>query len=800
MPLLALALVSAAGLAYEILLMRLFSIIQWHHFAYMILSLALLGFAASGTFLSLMRRVLARHYAPAFVVNAALFGGAAIACFALAQRIPFNPEEMLWDPHQPLLLAGVYALLAVPFFFVANAVGLTLMTAAERTGRAYAADLIGAGIGSLAVVLLLFAVFPETALRVIAAAGAVAAAIGCLELGWRPRAGTLLGVLLAGGLLLAPRSWIEPLPSPYKALSQTLEVSGARVIEKRSSPLGVLSVVASPRIPLRHAPGLSLNAPASPPPQLGVFTDGDAMTAITKRFASRDRDPMFLDYLTSALPYHVADPEHVLILGAGGGMDVLQALSLSDARVDAVELNPQLIALVRERYADFAGRLYTEPRVRVHAAEGRGFVAATDQRYGLIQLSALASFAASAAGLYALSETYLYTREAFDLYLDRLAPDGWLSVTRWIKLPPRDTLKLLATAVEALQRRSGDPAQRIVLIRGWQTSTLLVKNGIVTAPEIAALEEFCRARSFDVAWYPGMPAGAANRFNRLERPYFHEAARTLLHGDAESLFENYKFAVRPATDDRPYFSNFFKWSTLPEIIALRGQGGRALLEGGYLVLIATLVQAVIVGVLLVVLPLRFARGLRPSGAVPLWRPFVYFAAIGLAFLFLEIVFIQKLILFLHEPIYAAAVVLSAFLVFAGLGSAWTTGRTGRGRVARAAILIALISAADLLAVGYAAEHLAGWPDALRILLAVALIAPLAFCMGQPFPLGLAALAREAPACVPWAWAINGSASVVSAVLATLLAIHVGIAVVAFLALALYGLAALSWPGVAAARA
>ncbi|HUO82972.1 MAG TPA: SAM-dependent methyltransferase [Gammaproteobacteria bacterium] len=798
LPLFALAIVSAAGLAYEILLMRLFSIIQWHHFAYMILSLALLGFGASGTALSLAGRRAERHYAAGFAVNAALFGIASIACFALALRLPFNAEELLWDPAQPLLLCAVYALLALPFFFVANAVGLTLMAARERVGGAYAADLVGAGLGSLGIVLLLFAVFPHMALRMVAALGGIAAALACIELRWRPRTGTLAGLAVAAAAFLLPDAWLEPRPSPYKALSQALEVSGTRIVDERSSPLGMLTVIANERIPLRHAPGLSLNAPAEPPPQLGVFTDGDAMTAITR---AGDAEPVFLGYLSSALPYHLARPGRVLVLGAAGGMDVLQALTLGAAEIHAVELNPQLIDLVRGPFADFAGHLYSRERVRVHTGEARGFIAASADRFDLIQLSALDSYAASSAGLYALNESYLYTVQAFEAYLDRLAPGGYLSVTRWIKLPPRDTLKLLATAVEALRARGdAEPGHRLVLIRGWQTSTLLVKNGFFGERELDALRDFCRTRSFDVAWYPGMTAAEANRYNILDRPYFYSAALALLGGGAERFYDEYKFNLRPATDDRPYFSNFFKWTALPEIVALRGQGGRALLEGGYLVLVATLAQALLASLVLIVLPLALAPGLgrTAGGGGARSRTLAYFGALGLAFLFLEIVFIQKLILVLHEPVYAAAVVLSAFLVFAGLGSAWTYRRRAAGgeqrRVARAALGIAVFCAADLLALEAGAEALGALPLVPRIAIAVAAIAPLAFLMGQPFPLGLAQLAREAPGRIPWAWAINGSASVISAVLATLLAIHFGLAAVAVLAVGLYALAALAFPG------
>jgi tRNA (guanine-N(7)-)-methyltransferase len=387
-----------------------------------------------------------------------------------------------------------------------------------------------------------------------------------------------------------------------------------------------------------------------------------------------------------------------------------------------------------------------------------------------------------------------------ELVASRLAPGGYLAMTRWIKLPPRDTLKLFATAVAALERRAvASPGRRLALIRGWQTSTLLVKNGDFSAAEIDAIRAFCSARAFDVAWYPGMPADEANRRNVLQEPIFYRAAVALLGPERAAFLADYKFNLRPATDDRPYFFHFFKWRTLPEILRLRGQGGMPLLEAGYLVLAATLLQALLVSGILILAPIGLWRRRKPTGPADFSRPrvLVYFLTIGLAFLFMEIAFIQKFILFLSHPLYAAAAVLSAFLIFAGLGSGFSE-RLGRRTSERAAVAcavaaIAVLGVVYLLVLGPIFKPLMGQPGAARVAIAVALIAPLAFAMGMPFPLALGRLAKAAPDLIPWAWAVNGCASVLSAVLATLLAIHLGFNLVVMLAIGLYGVAWASFP-------
>jgi spermidine synthase len=816
MPLIAVALVSAGALAYEVLLTRLFSIVQWHHFAYMVISTALLGYGASGTFLALMPVRLRAQFNIVFGLSAALFGLSAMASFALAERLPFNALAVIWEPPQLLFLPVLYSLFAIPFFCAATCIGLALVCFPERIARIYRYDMVGAGIGALGIIAVLFALFPTSALKLVSALGPLAAALVSLREGtttanWRAAAYALVAVALVA---LTPASWTALLPSEYKGLSQALRIHGAAVLSEHSSPLGFLTVVSSPNVPLRHVPGLSLNNTVEPPSQLGVFIDSDGLSVITA-FDGRLERLAYLDYTSAALPYHLLQQPEVVILGAGGGADVLLALYHRSTRIDAVELNLQLVGLVKETYADFAGHLYDRPEVRVHVAEARGFIAGSNTRYDLIQVSLLDSFVAAAAGTLSLSESYVYTIEAFEQYLRHLRPGGYLAITRWLKLPPRDSLKLFATAAEALERGgSGDPGRQLALIRSLNTTTLLVKNGPLTEDDVATIRRFADERSFDLAFHPGMGRDEANRYNVLDEPCFFDGAAALIGPERRVFLQHYKFDVAPATDDRPFFFDFFKWHALPELLQRRSLGGAALLDWGHPILVATLAQAVALSLVLVLAPLWFGRR-RSAAAAPLGRVALFFLAIGLAFLFIEIASIQRFILFLSHPLYAIAVVLCAFLVFAGIGSGlaprlearlalWRKADPDvdigeRSRLLRlppripaalpvAVAAIAFVAVLHLVLLPPLFRWLMPLPEPIKILISLALIAPLAVWMGMPFPLALSRIAAQAPELVPWAWGINGCASVISAVAATLLAMNIGLTGVIVTAIGLYILA------------
>ncbi len=789
-PIISIALLCGLTLMYEILLMRLFSIIQWHHFAYMVISLALLGFGMSGTFVALTQNFLLKRYTSVYITLIVLFGLSSFSIFQAVQNIPFNALEILWDIRQSYYLLSIFVLLSLPFFFSGSAICVTLRKYDWAIAKIYGFDLVGAGLGSLAVIVLLYILMPQHVLISISCLILITAGVGMWELSGKVYHKFALVPTLFTLVLLWAGQDVDLQISPYKGLEQSLRIKDARIILERSSPLGLLNVLESPTVPLRHVPGMSLNSTQEPLDQLGVFTDGDNITVITKKAQHREQ-LAYLDKLSSALPYHIIKPEKVLILGAGAGTEVLQAQFHGAASIDAVEINPQIPDLLRNKFGDFGGAVYDNDSTQLHIAEIRDFVQKRALKYDIIQLSLTDGFTGSSAGVYALNESYIYTIEALNSYLNILSPGGILAITRWIKMPPRDTFKILATAVHSL-RNSGvaDPAQSLVLIRSWQTSTLLVKNGVFSNAELKDARQFCQERSFDTAFSWAADVSQVNRYNKLRSPLFYQAAQALTGGQAEAFIDNYKFAIRPATDDRPYFHHFFKWSALNEILRLRQQGSAALLESSYLVLFATLLIACVVSLILIVAPLWAIRrkSTQPREQTNTLRVFSYFFAIGMAFFFIEIGFIQKFTRFLHHPVFSITTTLATFLVFAGIGSTISARVKSPQRLKT---IILTITTIGVLSFGYVFfldeifSLLANQSMVLRMLYSVALIAPLAVCMGFPFPLALQKLTEQAESYLPWAWGINGCASVISATLATLLAIHLGFSILILLAVLLY---------------
>jgi hypothetical protein len=772
----AIGLLAGAALAYQVLLFRLLAIIQWQPFAATIISLALLGHGAAGTALALAGPRLLPRFHAVFALSAALFGAAVPLCWSLAQRLPFNGLELVWNPAQLGWLAGIFLLLALPFFFAACCFGLAFMHARDRIASLYAADLLGAGIGAGLATGMLFLLPAVEALRVAAIAGAAAACLVPARSGLR----LALPALAAAVALSMPQTWLAPRITEFKGLPRTLAIHGSKIVGEHSSAYGLLTLVRNDLIPFRHAPGRGPAAIEEVPEQVAVFTDGDGMSAITV-WDGRRESLAYLDETTSALPYRLLERPRVLLLDTGGGAGVLQALYHDARAIRAVDPHPTMLEMARAGIPD--------PRIRWHHGEGRSFSRTDGHDYDLIQISPLDPSGGSGAGTQAVAESHAFTVEALDDYYARLAPGGLIAASRPVEQPPRQAIRLFATAVEMLKRRGLEPRDRLVLIRSWQTATLLVKRGVLTAADIASVRRFCEDRGFDAAWLPGIEPGEVNRRHRVPHPWLHEAAMALLGDDAGRFLESYKFSVDPATDDRPYFFHSFRWSLLPELVALRGQGGLTLLDSGYLVLAGTIAVAALLSLALILAPLS-ALGRPPAGAARL-RLAIYFLCLGLGFLFVEIACMQRYGLFIGYPLFATVAVIAGFLVFAGAGSLAASRLRGYGSSLGwiVAGIVALL-ATQILALPPpygAVESTSG-----RIALTLTLVAPLAFLMGMPFPIGLSRLAAEAPAFIPWAWGINGCASVLAALVAALLAVHVGFSMVLLLAAALYALAAIAW--------
>ena len=781
-------LISFSILSYQILLMRIFSITSWSHFAYMIISVALLGFGASGTFVFLFLKRIKRHFYSFFTIFSFLFSISLWLCFALCQKIPFDPFLIIWYKGQYLYLLGYYLLLFIPFFLGATCIGISFSQFSQKISKVYFLNLLGSGVGALGVILLMYFFSPLSVLLFLTAIGLLSALLASLYL----RRRVLIGLILASFLSFS-FFFFFPLRlniSQYKSLSVTLNLPQVKILKEVSSPLGLINVVESPSI--RHAPGLSLNFKGEIPPQLALFTDADSMSVITN-FDNQLSNLEYLDYISSALPYHLLDKPRVLIIGAGGGSEVLSALYHASSLIETVEIDPQVVNLVKDEYAHFSNQIFSHPSVKVFIAEGRGFIQSSQSKYDLIQLALLDSFSASSAGVYALSESYLYTKEAVKEYIRHLNPEGILCITRWLKLPPRDGIKLFATAVESLQELGVENiSSQLIFLRSWATSSLLIKGSPFTSTEIRIIRDFLKERLFDPIWYPGIEIDDINHYNILPEAYYYQASQNILFGEREKFYADYSFYIKPATDNSPYFFHFFKWKSLPHLLETMGRQWFPFIEWGYIVLIVTLAQAILLSLILVILPLFSLRKKAASGnKLPI---FTYFLSLGIGYMFIEISFIQRFILFLSYPIYAVAVVLAAFLFFSGWGS-YVSEKIKIKRLSTITLAVVAIVVMALIYLFYLEDIFnlfIAHSDIVKILLSLLFIAPLAFFMGMPFPLGLARVFSRAPSLVPWAWGVNGCFSVIAAVLATVLAISLGFDLVIIIALSLYILAAVSF--------
>lgn len=765
-PIAGIALISAAALAYEILLTRWFAMVHWHSLVATTISLALLGFGVSGSFLSFFGDRLDRHYPAAFVLNAWLFAIAVPLCTGVAQRLPLDPAALLSDPSQAGLLGATFGLLAVPFFAAANAVGLSLSRYRGHIPRIYGGDLLGAAGGAALVTLCLSWLHPEQVIAGIGLAGLLAGLLAALRLRWNTRQVALAALAVAAvGFATMPR--VER-PAAYKDLARALDVRGAEITGELGGAAGLVTVVRNQTIPYRQAPGWSLNGAASLPPQSAVFVDGDIAGAISDTRAGAPASA-YLGELISALPYRLLEDPDTLLLEPGIDWRAKQAAMLSKGAITAIEPNPQLIALGCEHYRAQLAPLCDPDRIRWLTQTARGFVAATKERFDLVSLVA----DADPGGMDALDLDFSLTGEAFSHYLDRLGPSGLLVVEGGNESPPTISMRMLASVHAALAARGADSvADHIAMLRGWQRYLLLASVGPLSGDQTGAIRAFADRGGFDLVWLPGLDAAETNRFQRLRRPLHHEAARGVL-GQAGTP----RGAATPASDDRPFPHRFSTWSTLWRALHDR-QGPQARhLDMALLIGVATLLLALLASGLLILLPLAAGRGAAPSvrcGARI--RVFLYFALLGCAFLFIEIAWIQRLQLFLDQPLYATAIVLTTFLLFAGLGSLWAQRHTAhrpRRVLARAVAGILGLGLAYLWALPPVFEHGAALAHPLRILIGVALIAPLAFAMGIPFPVGLQRCAQDWPRLIPWAWGINGCLSVVSAAAVPLLALEIG---------------------------
>jgi SAM-dependent methyltransferase len=781
-------LTSAATLTLEICIVRLLSVSQGHHFAFLVVSTALLGAGASGSFLSVVPSLLKRDPLTLLKKGSGLFSVSALLAYLAANQIPFDPARMAFDRWQVFYLVLVYLVFSCPFFFSGLVISSALTLWSPLAGRLYFSDLAGASLGCL-LVLGLFRIFggPGALLFACLMGGAASAVFGEMK-GKRGLLPWFWTTFLAVLLFWQP-SWVDLRLSPYKGLEAALQFPGARLLETRWSALSRVDVLESPAA--RTAPGLSLEYLGPLPEQLGITIDGDRLSAITRVQGEPAGAPglKFFDFLPSSFPYRAHDPRRVLILDPGGGLEVLNALYHGVPEIVAAEANPAVVDLLTARYGDFSGRIYTRRGVEVAAEEGRSYLRRGPRPFDLILLPLSDSLGASATGVSGLTEDHRLTAEAFGEYLRALNPGGFLCFSLYLLPPPRGELRLVSTVRRALERDGKRPGDHLLAFRTWGTFSVLVKRDPLGPRETEALKDFCRRMKFDLVYYPGITAEEANRYNRFSRPVYFEGVGAILT-EGEGFYTRYPFDLSPPTDDRPFFHSFFRWKTCQEIYRLAGGKWQILLEGGFL-LPAVFALALLLSLLFILLPLLLRRKgekERAAGAHP--ALLIYFFALGLGFMFVEISLIEKFILFLGHPLYSVSLVLFSLLVSAGAGSRFSL----RLKISTFRGLRGLLLVAGGLVVLSAALYpqtlplFQGSPPAVRWALTAALILPVGFFLGMPFPVGIRMAGLKNPLWIPWGWCANGCASVCGAVLPVLIAQAWGFQIVFFLAALCYAAA------------
>jgi len=775
----------------EVALTRVLSVMSWHHFAYLIISLAFLGFGAASTFLSVSPRFssptldegLVGKYALAFCLTT-LFG------FAATTKVHFYPMDAYYygDYSNAFSLLMLYVIMGTPFFFAGVCIGYLISRAGEAINRVYFSDLVGAGIGTMASLVGINHLGVEATIYVASTAGGLVALIFSLAEGrFRLRLGSAAALVLSVLMtVLAVRHEIFPTYFPPEKIFR----EALRPHYYRWHIIARIDVMDPVSLSMPFGGALSKAYEGGPMPTVRViWQDGSAPTGIMYVPNGDLRRVPALGYYLQAAPYAVKpNPSRALTIGLGGGIDALIALYHGAEHVVGVDVNPVTVDAVKNRYADFAGRVLNRPNVELVVAEGRHFLTTTDQRFDVIQLSGVDTYSALSTGAYALAENYLYTVEAMESYWEHLADGGILSFSRWLFTPPRETLRLVVIQLEHLRRMGIEhPESHLMIVSGGMPDGVwaetLLKKSPFTQAEVAAFRRWADYMKFDMIYDPYEMR--PNVFNEVIR-----ASRS----EREAIIKRYPYNIKPVTDDNPFFFQFYRWRSL--VSPLESGGGYFIerLPLSLAVLLVSLVQILLLSIAFIIGPL-LPRGGQLRAVRHKTRVLTYFGSLGLGFIIVEITLLQKYAVFVGGPIYSMAITLFAILVFSGLGSLMSQRFKDSPDRWLKFIIIGLVGAVacEVVFINYTIPRLMFLSHAMRCGVTIAALAPLALLMGMPFPMGLRVTQRVGETIIPWAWGVNAVTTTLGSVLCVLVSMQWGftVSLVAAGAVYLLGLAVFS---------
>jgi hypothetical protein len=813
---------SLSLIAYELAVMRAFSVGSWSNFGAMVISIALLGYGLAGTLLTFLEDKVRKSPDTWLLGSAFLLAPSMAGAHILAQRVPFNPLLITMDPSQFLWIAAYYVLYSIPFFVGAVFIGVAFIAFRGKIHKLYFWNMLGSGIGGFLILGMMYILPPNRLVGPLVVLASLAAFLCLFEYEknlkiirldtWK--IGTLGLTLVLTILVLLQHGDIRV--SEFKPISYARQFPDARNVYHHFGPLGEFDAYKSSYF--HFAPGLSDNASsnvAAMPSDafMGLYIDGDGPIGIMRRL--KPAEESYLNYLPMAAPYLLLKDPRVLLLRLGGGIGAYSGLYHGAKHVTVVEPNPFLVDMLKNTtyFRNYTGDLLRDPRITLNESEPRAFTGSTPEKFDLIEISLIDSIGLSQTGGYPITENFIYTVEGIASYLSCLDKGGLLSITVWNRLtPPRNVPKLLSTVVESLRKwGAAYPEDHIFMFDLLlSTGTVLVKTTPFTKGEIDTLLAFCKKMSFNPCYYPGKPdperpfpeildgyrrqlRGDSADTDLYPEELYQYTLSWLFQGREKELYDRYIFNIDPATDDRPYYTAYVKPGMLP-LVAKNIKDVSE--EWGYILLAATLGVSIIFGFLIILIPALGRGRVLFSKTKGTLRVLLYFSCLGIGYMLVEIFLIQRLSFFLVDPIFSVSVVITSMLVISGIGSLVSGGLN----VPRRTLLFIAVGGICLSLLFYITgltpllNMFLGQSLAVKILLSILFIFPAAFFLGMPFPTGLSALSENRLDLVPWAWGVNGCFSVTGTVLARLVSISAGYSTVLAMAMVLYALAffAYSW--------
>ncbi len=767
---------SASLILFQTSCIQVFSYLQWYHFAFWVISMAMLGFGAAGLAVTLgLKRI--RHHILKAVFWLLCLGSAGI-CFASAAFyrgwIRFDSFLIFtgWTEIASLILTAF--IFFIPFFLAATAIGIIFSMHTFNIGRLYAADLIGSATGALLVLFISWNLNPEQ-LCLISSLLMLSSSIIVGR--------NIKSAIKYIALLISPLSiiilWLipgKPHHSEYKALSRALLLPDVRTVSENHSPFGTVQVLSSPAF--RYGPGLSTDFTGEIPLVSNVYLNGDYAGVLFSGSAQKIKN-MF-DATVFSLAYDSVDYNNVLVAKAGTGEFLVQSILLNSRSTDAVEQNPVLARHAQEHARRFF-KNNSSISAKIHNESLRPFIAKTSKKYDLIMIPPAGVFGGG-AGIKAFSQDEVLTTQTVRLLFDLLEKSGSLCLSAWNDYPPRTTPRLVNLLNEALDGLDFN----LIIIRNWSVTMILCqkheKSNLRTEHIVRKAEEL----SFEIV-YPIL------RIDTNESDPDLELLRTLAHqaensNDHESIADNYPFHITAPTDDNPYFYQFLKWKSVKILRELYGTRALPFIEIGYAIVLITLVQLLVFSTLLVLAPIIIMGKRLRNGRV---FAFLYFASIGMAYMLFEIMLIGKLGPYLGNTVYSTAIVLACLLLFSGIGSRiseagiFSFGKLWIPGIACGICIILFPSLLDAII-----KSTYGFSLALKILSVSLLISIPAVLMGFFFPSGMIEIRGKGEYLVPWSWCVNGAFSVSGAALATILCVESGYAITSQLSGITYFLLAL----------